>query len=48
MTTLELMTVMHSLKALHEDGKSDSALKVINRIIAEAEKYPMDDDDEDE
>jgi len=36
MTKLELMTVLHSLKKLHECGKPDAALELINEIIAEA------------
>jgi len=36
-TKLELMTVMRSLKKLHERGMPDAALEVINEIIAEAE-----------
>ncbi|MCL2204166.1 MAG: hypothetical protein FWB88_09550 [Defluviitaleaceae bacterium] len=40
MTKLELMTVMRSLKKLHERGMPDAALEVINEIIAEAEQRP--------
>lgn len=36
MTKLELMTVLHSLKKLHEKGMHDAALEVINEIIDEA------------
>ena len=36
MTKLELMTVLYSLKKLHEVGKPDEALNVINQIIEEA------------
>ncbi|MCL1845647.1 MAG: hypothetical protein FWF77_07070 [Defluviitaleaceae bacterium] len=36
MRKLELLTVLHSLKELHEAGRPDSALKVINAIIDEA------------
>ena len=42
MTKLELMTVMYSLEELHEQGHHDSALKVIKKIIAEAESRPQD------
>jgi len=37
MTKLELMTVLYSLKKLHEIGQPDAALDVINQIIEEAE-----------
>jgi len=36
MTKLELMTVLVSLKKLHEVGKPEEALAVINEILAEA------------
>ena len=36
MTKLELMTVLHSLKKLHEMGQPEAALEVINTIIDEA------------
>jgi len=36
-TKLELLTVLYSLDSLHEEGKPDTAHKVIKRIIAEAE-----------
>jgi len=32
---------MYSLETLHEVGKPDEALKVIKRIIAEAENRPQ-------
>ena len=37
MTKLELMTVLRSLKKLHEIGNPEAALEVINEIIKEAE-----------
>ena len=37
MTKLELLTVLYSLEVLHEQGNHEDALKVIKRIIAEAE-----------
>jgi len=37
MTKLELMTVLRSLKKLHDVGKPDAALEVINEILEEAE-----------
>jgi len=37
MTTLELMTVLRSLKKLHEVGKPEAALEVIEEIITMAE-----------
>jgi len=37
MTKLGLMTVLRSLKKLHEVGKPEAALEVINEIIKEAE-----------
>jgi len=37
LTKLELLTVLLSLKKLHEVGKPDAALEVINEILAEAE-----------
>ena len=40
MTKLELMTVLYSLEALHEEGQPEVALAVIKKIIAEAEKHP--------
>ena len=36
MTKLELMTVLYSLKKLHEVGKPEEALNVINEILEEA------------
>ena len=36
MTKLELMTVLFSLKKLHEMGKPEEALAVINEILEEA------------
>jgi len=36
-TKLELMTVLRSLKKLHEIGNPEAALEVINEIIKEAE-----------
>jgi hypothetical protein len=36
MTKLELMTVLYSLKKLHELGNHAAALEVINQIIDEA------------
>ena len=38
MTKLELLTVLYSLDELHEEGKPESAHKVIKRIIREAEQ----------
>ena len=38
MTRLELMTLLLSLEALLEDGKSDKALEVIKKVLAEAER----------
>lgn len=38
MTRLELMTLLLSLEALLEEGKSEKALEVIKKVIAEAEK----------
>ena len=38
MTKLELITVLRSLKKLHEVGKPDAALEVINEILAEADR----------
>lgn len=38
MTRLELMTLLLSLEALLEDGKSDKALEVIKKVLAEAQK----------
>lgn len=38
MTRLELMTLLLSLEALLEDDKSDKALEVIKKVLAEAEK----------
>ena len=37
MTKFELMTVLYALKKLHEVGKPEAALDVINQIIAETE-----------
>jgi len=37
MTKLELLTVLYSLEELHENGQPDAALKVIKKIIREAE-----------
>jgi hypothetical protein len=36
MTKLELMTVMRSLKKLHENGLHKEALEVINEVIEDA------------
>lgn len=38
MIRLELMTILLSLKALLEEGKTDKALEVINQVIAEAQR----------
>lgn len=38
MTRLELMTLLLSLEALLEDDKSDKALEVIKKVLAEAER----------
>lgn len=38
MTRLELMTLLLSLEALLEDEKTDKALSVIKKVLAEAEK----------
>jgi|GEM_PF-1670595 len=38
MTRLELMTLLLSLEALLEDEKSEKALEVIQKVLAEAEK----------
>lgn len=38
MTRLELLTLLLSLKALLEDGKSDKALELIKDVIEEARK----------
>lgn len=38
MTRLELLTLLLSLKALLEDGKSDKALELIADVITEARK----------
>ena len=37
MTKLEPLTVLRSLKKLHEVGKPDAALEVINEILAGAD-----------
>lgn len=37
MTRLELMTILLSLEALLEDGKSEKALEVIRKVLKEAE-----------
>ena len=38
MARLELLTMLLSLKALLEDGKSEKALEFINEVIAEAKR----------
>lgn len=38
MTRLELLTVLLSIKALLEDGKTDKALELINEVIKEAKQ----------
>lgn len=38
MTRLELMTLLLSLEALLEDGKTEKALEVIKKVLTEAEK----------
>lgn len=38
MTRLELMTLLLSLEALLEEGRSEKALEVIKKVIAEAER----------
>lgn len=38
MTRLELMTLLLSLEALLEDGKTEKALEVIRKVLKEAEK----------
>lgn len=38
MTRLELLTVLLSIKALLEDGKTDKALKLIDEVIKEAKQ----------
>ena len=38
MTKLELLTVLRSLKKLHDVGKPEAALEVINEILEEAER----------
>ncbi|WP_300409950.1 hypothetical protein [Lagierella sp.] len=40
MTRLELLTLLYSLQALLEDGKTDKAKEVIDKIIKEAEQKP--------
>jgi len=42
MKKLELMTVLYSLKKLHEVGKPEIALEVINQILEEAESEKKD------
>lgn len=37
-TRLELMTLLLSLEALLEDGKTEKALEVIKKVLTEAEK----------
>ena len=37
MTKLELLTVLRSLKKLHEVGKPEAALEVINEILEDAD-----------
>jgi len=37
MTKLELLTVLRSLKKMHELGKPEAALEVIEEILADAE-----------
>jgi len=37
MTKLELLAVLYSLEALHEENKPEAAHKVIKRLIKEAE-----------
>ena len=38
MTRLELMTLLLSLEALLEEDKSEKALEVIKKVLAEAER----------
>lgn len=38
MTRLELMILLLSIQALLEEGKTDKALEVIKKVLAEAEK----------
>ncbi|MCL1875350.1 MAG: hypothetical protein FWF87_03725 [Synergistaceae bacterium] len=38
MTRLEILTLLYSLEALLEDGKSEKAKEVIKKVINEAEK----------
>lgn len=38
MTRLELMTVLLSIKALLEDGRTEKALELINEVIKEAKQ----------
>lgn len=38
MTRLELMTLLLSLEALLEDGKTEKALEVIKKVLTEAER----------
>jgi hypothetical protein len=38
MTRLEILTLLYSLEALLEDNKSEKAMEIIRKVIAEAEK----------
>lgn len=38
MTRLELMTLLLSLEALLEEGRTEKALEVIKKVLAEAER----------
>lgn len=38
MTRLELLTVLLSIKALLEDGKTEKAINLIDEVIAEAKR----------